>query len=287
MRPLVTIVTPSFNQGEFIEETIQSVLDQDYPNIEYIVMDGGSTDGTLEILKKYKQKLVWHSGPDKGQADAINKGFQQAQGEIWAWINSDDVYLPGAVRAAVDYFDAHPDVAMVYGEGYHMGRNGEITERYYTEPFDFQRLAEICYVCQPTTFFRAEAIHYVGYLDASLHYCMDYDLWIRLAESFRIGYLNQYLAKSRLYEETKTLGSRVAVIRETLRCVKMRFGTVPARWIWAYAHIFLNEYLPRDTRLKNRLYAYLVYLLFLRKYVQINHRIPLGELRAKLCWLFP
>ena len=286
-KPLVTIVTPSYNQGEFIEETIESVLSQDYPYVEYIVMDGGSTDGTLDILKKYEGKLIWQSGPDEGQADAINKGFQQAKGKIWAYINSDDMYLPGAIRRAVEYLEAHSDVAMVYGEGYHVRGDGVILERYYTEPFDFQRLAEICFICQPTAFYRAEAVRQIGFLNPSLRYCMDYDLWIRLAKLFCIGYVNQYLAKSRLHEVTKTLGSRLAVHSEILSCVKEHYGKVPARWIWAFAHIAVNPYLSRSTPWRNRLYAYLVYFMFLQKYIRVNHRFPYGELRSKLHWLLP
>ncbi len=282
MKPLVTIVTPSYNQGRFIEETIESVLSQDYPYVEYIVMDGGSSDDTLQILKKYEGRLIWQSGPDKGQADAINKGFQRAQGEIWAYLNSDDLYLPGAIREAVAYLEAHADVAMVYGEGYHVEIDGEILERYYTEPFDFQRLAEICFICQPATFFRAEAVRQVGFLNSSLDYCMDYDLWIRLAKSFRIGYYNQYWAKSRLHEDTKTMGSALAVHREILHCVKGHYGKVPARWIWPFAHFAANHYLSSRTPSRNRLHACLVCFMFLQKYIRLNHRFPYRELRNRL-----
>ena len=239
--PLVSIVTPSYNQGRYIEETIQSILNQDYPNLEYIVVDGGSSDNTVEILKKYEGHLTWISEKDRGQADAINKGFHMAKGEIVAWLNSDDTYLPGAVQPSVRYLEAHPEVGMLYGEGYHIDEDGEFIERYYTEPFDYQRLSEICFICQPTVFLRTEVIRTVGPLDITLDYCMDYEYWMRIAKRFRIGYLEKYLANSRLHLDTKTLSKRVEVHQETLQVVKRHYGQVPMRWINAYAHVYLAE----------------------------------------------
>jgi hypothetical protein len=240
-QPLVSIVTPSYNHGRYIEETIQSVLNQDYPNLEYLVIDGGSSDNTVEILKKYEGRLTWISEKDRGQADAINKGFRMARGEILAWLNSDDTYLPGAVHQAVRYLESHPEVAMLYGEGYHIDAEGEFIERYYTEPFDYRRLSEVCFICQPTVFFRAEVIATVGPLDVTLDYCMDYEYWMRIAKRFRIGYLEKDLANSRLHLDTKTLSKRVEVHQETLQVVKRHYGQVPMRWINAYAHVYLTE----------------------------------------------
>jgi glycosyltransferase involved in cell wall biosynthesis len=246
--PLVSIVTPSYNQGRYIEETIQSILDQDYPNLEYTVVDGGSSDNTIEILKKYEGRLTWISEKDRGQADAINKGFRMAKGEILAWLNSDDTYLPGAIRKAVRYFEAHPEVGLLYGEGYHIDESGAIIERYYTEPFDYQRLGEICFICQPTVFMRAEVVRAVGLLDIDLHYCLDYEYWMRIAKRFLIGYLDEYLANSRLHTDTKTLSKRVEVHQETLQVVKKHRGQVPVRWINAYAHVLLTEKLMGKTQ---------------------------------------
>jgi glycosyltransferase involved in cell wall biosynthesis len=237
----VSIVTPSFNQGRYIERTIQSILNQDYANLEYIVVDGGSSDNTIDILKKYEARLTWISEKDRGQADAINKGFHMAKGEILAWLNSDDTYLPGAVHHAVRYLAAHPEVGMLYGEGYHIDADGELIERYYTEPFNYQRLSEVCFICQPTVFLRAEVIDAVGPLDVTLDYCMDYEYWMRIAKRFRIGYLPTYLANSRLHVDTKTLSKRVEVHQETLQVVKRHYGQVPMRWINAYAHVYLTE----------------------------------------------
>jgi glycosyltransferase involved in cell wall biosynthesis len=239
--PLVSIVTPSYNQGHYIEETIQSVLNQDYANLEYMVVDGGSSDNTVDILKQYEGCLAWISEKDRGQADAINKGFRMAKGEILAWLNSDDTYVPGAIRKAVQYFEAHPEVGLLYGEGYHIDEDGDVIERYYTEPFDYQRLGEICFICQPTVFMRAEVVRTIGPLDLDLHYCLDYEYWMRVAKRFRVGYLNEYLANSRLHTDTKTLSKRVEVHRENLQVVKKHYGQVPVRWINAYAHVLLTE----------------------------------------------
>jgi glycosyltransferase involved in cell wall biosynthesis len=239
--PLVSIVTPSYNQGRYIEETIQSVLSQDYSNLEYLVLDGGSSDDTLEILQRYEGRLQWISERDRGQADAINKGFRLAKGEILGWLNSDDVYLPGTIQKIVQYFQTHRDIGMLYGEGYHVDAMGKVIERYYTEPFNFQRLGEICFICQPTAFLRADVFEAIGPLEIDLRYCMDYDYWMRVAKRFRIGYLDEYLAHSRLHVETKTLSQRVEFHEEILQTVKKHYGRVPVRWLYAYAHVWLTE----------------------------------------------
>jgi glycosyltransferase involved in cell wall biosynthesis len=239
--PHVSIVTPSYNQGRYIEETIKSVLNQDYPNLEYLVLDGGSTDETLAILKRYEGHLLWTSEKDRGQADAINKGFRMARGQILGWLNSDDTYLSGTICRVVEYFQSHRDVGMVYGEGYHVDAVGRIIERYYTEPFSFKRLAEVCFICQPTVFFRAEVFRAIGLLDIGLHYCMDYDYWMRVAKRYRIGYLSSYLANSRLHIETKTLSQRGRFHAEIIQTVKKHYGYVPIRWLYAYAQSCLGE----------------------------------------------
>lgn len=239
--PLVSIITPSYNHAPYLTATIDSVLSQDYPHLEYIVVDGGSQDHTVEILQHYADRLYWISERDDGQADAINKGFRMARGEILAWLNSDDLYLPGAVSQAVQYFQMHPDVSMVYGAGHHVDSYGHIIAPYLTEPFDHQRLSERCFICQPTVFFRAAVFREVGPLDLQLRFCLDYEYWMRIAKRFRIGYLEAPLAASRLHMETKTLAHRVAVHAESLRVVKRHYGQVPASWLYAYAAAYLTE----------------------------------------------
>jgi len=239
--PLVSIVTPSYNHGPYIEATIQSVINQDYPHLEYIVIDGGSQDNTVELLKRYADRLCWISEPDHGQADAINKGFRRARGEILAWLNSDDTYLPGAVRQVVEYFQKHPEVGMVYGAGQHIDVEGHVIAPYATELFDYQRLSERCFICQPTVFFRADVFREVGPLDTTLRYCLDYEYWMRVAKRFRIDCLDATVATSRLHMETKTLSQRIAAHAESLRVVQHHYGRVPALWLYAYAAAYLTE----------------------------------------------
>ncbi|MCL5292011.1 MAG: glycosyltransferase [Actinobacteria bacterium] len=273
-QPLATIITPSFNQGKFIEDTIKSVLKQDYLGLEYIVVDGGSTDNTLDILHKYEDHLTWISEPDEGQSDAINKGLRMAKGDIVAWLNSDDVYMPGAISSAVDFLIKHPDVAMVYGKGAHIYENGEFMEEYPTEPFDFQRLAETCYICQPAVFVRANIFNEVGMLDTDLHFCMDYDFWIRIAKRFKVSYLPKHLASTRWYQDTKTLSKRVEAHAEIIKTVKQHYGVVPMNWIYAYSHYVLDRFLTRDSKTKDVIYVSLLTILVSYYNHRVNRVLP-------------
>jgi glycosyltransferase involved in cell wall biosynthesis len=205
--PLVSIVTPSFNQAQFLERTIQSVLAQDYPRIEYIVVDGGSTDGSLEIIKKYQSRIAWWvSEQDKGQTDAINKGFNRANGEILAWINSDDSYHPGAVTAAVKYLLENPDVAMVYADCDFIDENDSVIGKFNAAQTDLRRLRTgYVHIPQQTMFFRAKYWKQLGPLDPSFYFAMDYDLWTRLAAHAPLKYLpGKTWANFRIHTTSKT-----------------------------------------------------------------------------------
>jgi glycosyltransferase involved in cell wall biosynthesis len=225
-QPIVTVITPSYNQGRFIEQTIQSVLSQDYSHIEYLVIDGGSTDNTIEILKKHEKRLHWISEPDRGQTDAINKGIRRANGEILCWLNSDDTYEPGAISRAVQYFLEHPDVMMVYGEGNEIDENGNLIRRFpATQSFDLWKLIHVWdYILQPTAFFRKEVFNKIALPDTSRNWCMDWDLWIRIGSKFKVAYISDVFANSRLHSETKT-GSGGLERFDEIVSVMRKYGT--------------------------------------------------------------
>lgn len=205
--PLVSIVTPSFNQAAFLEETIQSVLSQDYPRLEYLIVDGGSTDGSLEILQRYADRLAWWvSEPDRGQTDAINKGFARARGEVLAWLNSDDTYLPHAVSQAVAALERNPDVGLVYGDANLIDEESQIIGKFPARQTDYRRLRQgFVHIPQQTAFFRADLWTQVGPLDASFFFAMDYDLWVRLARISRLVYLPETWANFRLHSSGKSV----------------------------------------------------------------------------------
>ena len=201
----VSIVTPSYNQAQFIEETIRSVLLQGYPDLEYIIIDGGSTDGSVDIIRKYEPWLAyWVSEPDRGQTHAINKGFARATGDIVAWLNSDDTYLPGAVRQTVQALEEHPRAGFVYGILNLVDEAGNLIRRKLGGPLDRKRLLGRAYFGQPTVFMRKAILQQVGYLDESLFGPLDWELWIRLAQISDAVYLPVPLANATVWPGAKT-----------------------------------------------------------------------------------
>ncbi len=204
--PLVSIVTPSFQQARFLRETIESVAAQGRSDIEHIVIDGGSTDGSVEILASYGDRLRWVSEPDQGQADALNKGFRMARGRILAWINSDDILLPGAVDAAVEAFQSDPHLGLVHGHGYSIDSVGNHIQAFsYIEPFNLQRLLYFGdTVLQQSAFFSREALDAVGGLDAGLRWTLDWDLFIRIGMRFPVRTLPVEMGAIRIHPDAKT-----------------------------------------------------------------------------------
>jgi glycosyltransferase involved in cell wall biosynthesis len=237
--PLVTIITPSLNQGRFVEATIQSVVAQDYAPIEHCVYDAGSTDETHDILRRYADRLRVTIAADRGQADALDRGFREARGEFVAWLNSDDVYLPGAVTTAVGHLMAHPDWAMVYGEANYIDAAGAVIGRYPTGPIG--RLNEGCPVCQPAAFMRRRAVADVGGIDPRLQYCMDYDLWLRLAARYEIGSVRDVMACSRLHAGAKTVAQTLPFLREIVHMTHHRLGATPLKWLYGYANALVRD----------------------------------------------
>lgn len=243
----VSIVTPSYNQGKFIERTLLSVANQNGAEIEHVVFDGGSTDETVEVLKRHGNRVRWISEKDNGQSDAVNKGICASDGAIIGWLNSDDIYYFGAIAQVVNFFEAHPEIDVVYGMADHIDLDDKPFESYPTEPWNFERLKETCFICQPALFFRRRVIEQHGFLDDTLNYCMDYDFWLRLGKAgVRFGYLEEKLAGSRLYADNKTLGSRVKVHREINYMFKRLFGKVPDRWLLNYAHAVVESKVDRN-----------------------------------------
>ena len=228
MRPLVSIVTPSFNQANFLESTILSVIEQDYPSLEYIVVDGGSTDGSLDIIQKYDDRIShWSSEPDAGQTEAINKGFARASGDILAYLNSDDLYRPGAVSEAVEFLSKHAEVGMVYGDADYINEAGLTIGKFSAAQTDYRRLRRgYVHIPQQAAFFRAELWDRVGPLDPTFQFAMDYDLWVRIAALGPIRYHRRNWASFRLHGKAKTLSAAELCWPEMIRVHRRLGGSV-------------------------------------------------------------
>lgn len=240
--PLVSVVTPSYNQGRFLKRTVESVLTQKYPNIEYFVIDGGSTDESAQILRSYEDRFYWVSEPDRGQTHAINKGMTRTSGEILAYLNSDDVLAPGAIERVVHFFQQHPECDMVYGNAVYIDENDSVTGSYKTDIYSFHRLLEDCMVCQPATFWRRRIAEKVGPFDERLNYVMDYDYWLRIAKAGgNIRFLPEMLACSRLYPETKTLSARSKIFKEIFKICRKHAGYANQSYYRGYWHHLIHE----------------------------------------------
>ncbi|NLE44832.1 MAG: glycosyltransferase [Chloroflexi bacterium] len=223
--PLVSIVTPSYNQAQYIEETILSVLNQDYSQMEYIVIDGGSTDGTVEILERYTDRLLWVSEPDDGQADAINKGLEMARGDIAAYLNSDDVYRPGAITAVVQCFACRPEVGLVYGDCDVIDSTGQLLGTIAAPEPNLARLIHHAeFIPQPAAFWRRDVLDTLGGFDTTLRYALDYDFFIRVAQAFPALRIPGTLAAFRLHSVSKTVSAEHAHWRESL-LISRRYGS--------------------------------------------------------------
>lgn len=247
--PKVSIITPSFNQGKYLEDTILSVVTQSYPNLEYIIVDGGSKDNSLEIIKKYTEKykfIKWVSESDAGQSNAINKGFKLSTGDIVAWLNSDDTYCSDSIANAVDFFYSNSDLDLMYGNANIIDEKGIFKEKFsLVENYNLERLKNInIFIMQPTTFWKREVFDKVGFLDESLYYTMDWDFWIRIGNCCKVGYNNKVIANTREYLSTKTFDGGFRRFKE-IKMILRRYGNKrypPLYWTMLFDIIYKKLY---------------------------------------------
>ena len=249
LMPLVSIVTPSYNQGNFIEQTLLSVKGQDYQNIEHIIVDGGSNDQTLDILTGYKDQyaLRWISEKDRGQSDALNKGFRLAQGSIIGWLNSDDTYLQGAVSSAVEFISANNEINWVHGKGYWIDEQGTVVGEYPVKAYNLEDLLIFgMHMVQPSIFFKRSVLDLTGGLDVSIHSTMDFDFMLRVSRYFRGTFIPKFIATRRIHKDAKSIAQANIFFRDYIRSLDKLFSD--------------SDLPPKIVHLKKRAYhhAYLV-----------------------------
>ena len=276
-----SVVTPSYNQGRFIERTIQSVLAQDV-DIDYLVVDGGSTDQTLDILRRYGDRIRWISESDRGPSQAINKGFAMTSGEVLAWLNADDVYYPGALAAVAACFAAHPETQVIYGDADHIDAADRHIEAYPTRDYDWHALTTQCFISQPATFLRRETYLRFGPLEESIR-SMDYEYWLRLGKAGTIfQHLPRALAATRLHPEAFTVAHREQGHAEVNRITRYHLGRTPDIWLYNWAHAAIEARgFSRERPLR---FALAVSLVSLYGALRWNWRISLDMLRTTVRW---
>lgn len=262
----ISIITPSFNQAVYLEDTICSVLAQDYPHLEYLIVDGGSTDGSVDIIRRYENQLTWWvSERDNGQAHAINKGLRRATGDIVAWLNSDDFYLPDALFGALAAFQADPDVVLVYGNAISVNALGRPLNRFVFGNWGLDDFLRFRIICQPAVFMRRDAVLEAGLLDESYHFLLDHHLWIRLAQLGNVQHIPLYWAAARQHPQAKNVAHAARFGQEIYRILEWA-QTQPdlaarirqnSRAVWGGAHRLSARYLLDGGAAAQSLWVYL------------------------------
>jgi glycosyltransferase involved in cell wall biosynthesis len=279
----ISVVTPSYNQGMYIERTIQSLLAQDIEGLEYMVMDGGSTDETISILKRYEHQCPWVSERDRGPSDAINKGFRLSSGPVLGWLNSDDIYYPGALKAALDFFEQHPDVDLVYGDTNLIDANDEFLGKYPTEDWDWERLKEACFISQPAAFFRRRVFDEFGPLEVGTR-CMDYEYWLRLGKNnVRFVHLPQLMAATRMHKEAFTIAGRIASYEEANDITRKHLSYTPDIRLFEYACAVATTRGYDRNRPFHRLSTLVFYSIYAG--IRWNKRVSKGLIEILVQWL--
>jgi glycosyltransferase involved in cell wall biosynthesis len=286
LAPQVSVLMPTFNQAIFIERAIRSVFTQAGVSVELLVMDGGSTDGTPELLERlaaeFGSALRWASTPDRGPAHALNKALAKARGHVIGWLNSDDLYLPGALQRALAYLAENPHQWMVYGQGEHIDALDRHLGHYPSRSPDcgLQGFADGCYICQPTVFIRRMALRGLGGFDESLRTAFDLALWLRLFSRHpeRVGYLDVLQARSRLHAGCITQTQRAQVIREGMTLLARYLGAAPLHWLRSFADeaIAAHPFGPIDGNLRDYVEGFAA---------SVAHLLSAGDLEAMHQWL--
>ena len=229
---IISFIIPSYQQGIHLKKCLDSISEQGLSREQYelLVYDGGSEDDTIELLKKHSIHPTWVSQPDHGQASAVNCGLQEAKGKVIAWINSDDYYMPGAIKKVLNFFNKHPEVEILYGDADIVNETGHKLYPYPTEKWNYAHLADLCFICQPATFFRASLIEKHGLLDESLDCAIDYEYWLRIGKSQELHYIKEPLACSRLYGDAKTLRMKTRSDAESLFVSRRHTGKWSDKW---------------------------------------------------------
>jgi len=253
MYPKISIVTVSYNQSEFIEENIKSILEQNYPNVEHVIIDAGSVDGTIEILKKYDKHLNWVSEPDNGQSDGLNKGFKKASGEIIGWINSDDRLCSGALHKVADYFVSHSDEIAVVGNLNLIRTDGSLIRTLRGKPYEYNNMLNINRgVTQGSTFFKKEVFEKIGYLDESLSFAMDFDLFLRISSIKSVPCIDETLAELRIQLDAKTTKNGLVCFRKDhLKIARKYKASIFSKGIRSDIYVILSESLRNRPWIRN------------------------------------